>query len=426
MLTVEVRPLSSIKPYAGNPRQNDDAVDAVATSLREFGWRAPIVVDAEGVIICGHTRFKAALKLGLSDAPVHVARDLDPDKVRAFRLADNQTATLSTWDAELLPLELAALQDADFNMGILGFSQDELDKWLIDDSAEGHTDPDETPEPPSDANIVSKPGEIYQLGRHRLACGDATDAAVMKALMAGETADLLVVDPPYGVCYKGGTKDELTIENDNLDAAQLLPFLTAAFKAANAVMKNGCSFYIWHADINATAFREACADAGWRVRQGLVWVKNALVLGRNDYHYKHEPCLYGWSSGAAHQWFSDRKQCTVLEFNKPARNGEHPTMKPVELIAYQIGNSCPKGGLVLDSFGGSGTTMIAAETTGRRACLVELDPKYCDVIRRRYSEFAHGKDEDWIERTPVIHAMHNKDNIAVEPEPALEPALVEA
>ena len=401
-MQIEMRSLDGITPYPGNPRINDDAVDAVAGSLREFGWRAPIVVDADNVIVCGHTRFKAAQKLGMTEVPVHVARELTPDQIRAYRLADNQTATLSSWDEKLLPLELTALQEVNFDMELLGFTAEELAEFLAPMDTLGQTEADETPEAPADGEAVSMPGEIYQLGRHRLACGDSTDMGLVKRLMNGETIDLLLCDPPYGVSYVGGTKEAMTIENDDLDADSLRKFLTAAFKAAAAVMKPGCPFYIWHADMSSPAFHGACQASGLRVHQGLVWKKHLHVLGAHDYHYKHEPCLYGWTEGAAHQWYSDRKQSTILEFNRPVSNLEHPTMKPVELFTYLLGNSCPKGGLVLDIFGGSGTTIIAAESIGRRACSVELSPKFCDVIRRRWAEFVHGKEVDWVAATPVV------------------------
>ena len=231
---------------------------------------------------------------------------------------------------------------------------------------------------------ISQPGDIWLLGKHRLMCGDSTKLEDAKKLMGGVQADLLLTDPPYNVAYEGGTAEHLTIQNDDMDDADFREFLCAAFQVADSNMKPGAAFYIWHADTEGYNFRGACRDIGWQVRQCLIWVKNSLVLGRQDYHWQHEPCLYGWKDGAAHLWTSDRSQTTIMNFDKPQRNGEHPTMKPVELFAYQLQNNTKAGGAVLDLFGGSGTTMIACEQLGRRGYLMELDPRYVDVIVKRY------------------------------------------
>ena len=231
---------------------------------------------------------------------------------------------------------------------------------------------------------VSVHGDIWLLGKHRLMCGDSTNEEDASKLMDGVQADLLLTDPPYNVAYEGSTKDRLTIQNDDMDDSDFRAFLCDAFRTADANMKPGASFYIWHADTEGYNFRGACRDIGWQVRQCLIWVKNTFVLGRQDYHWQHEPCLYGWKDGAAHQWEGDRKQATTMNFDKPARNGEHPTMKPVDLFAYQISNNTKAGNAVLDLFGGSGTTIIACEQLGRRGYLMELDPRYVDVIVKRY------------------------------------------
>ena len=350
-MNVVKKPLSEIKPYEQNPRVNDDGVDAVAKSLQEFGWRAPIVVDAEGVIVCGHTRYKAAKKLGLAEVPVHVALDLTPDQIRAYRIADNQTSTLSDWDVDLLPIELSALREADFNLDALGFSAEQLAEWLVpEDMANGGADPDETPEVDETVEAVSRAGEMYQLGKHRLLCGDATKTEDVMRLMDGEKCDLLLTDPPYGVSYRNPTDPTLTIENDDMPEEELQQFLSKAFVAAAKVLKVGCSFYIWHADRMTGPFRAACKTAGLRVRQGLVWVKSNHVIGRADYQWKHEPVLYGWLEGATHQWYGGRKQSTVLEFEKTSKHEGHPTVKPTALFEQLIQNSCPPGGLVLDLF----------------------------------------------------------------------------
>ena len=401
-MQIEQRNINEIIPYEKNPRLNDDAVDAVVTSIREYGFRQPIVVDADGVIIVGHTRWKAAKQLGLTEVPVHIATDLSPEKVKAYRIADNQTGNIAEWDYDLLPLELADLQNMDFDLSLLGFDSDELDKLLNgeDTVVEGMTDPDEVPEPPEEP--VSKRGEIYQLGNHRLMCGDSTDNVNVEALMQGNEANLLLQDPPYNVAYEGGTAEHLTIQNDNMDDAAFFNFLAAAFTNAVAVMKPGASFYIFHADSEGYNFRGACKVAGLQVRQCLVWKKDSLVLGRQDYLWIHEPILYGWKDGAAHNWYSDRKQTTVLEFDRPKRSELHPTTKPVEMLVYLIKNSSQRGELVADFFGGSGSTLIACEQTGRKAYLMELDEKYCDVIRKRWTEFVHGEGCDWQALTPKI------------------------
>jgi DNA modification methylase len=388
-MVVEERPIGSIKPYENNPRLNEAGVDAVAASIKAFGVRQPLVVDEQDVIIVGHTRYKAAQKLGLATVPVHVARGLTPEQARAYRIADNQTATLSQWDDDKLPLELIALQQADFDLSLTGFSAEELERLLAPTPGEGLCDPDEVPEPPVEP--VTRPGDLWQLGRHRLLCGDATRSEDLARLMDGKVADLLLTDPPYNVAYEGKTAEALTIANDQMDPAAYRKFLGAALFAAGRHLKPGGSFYLWHADTAGLDVRSACADAGLSVRQCLVWVKSVLVPGRQDYQWKHEPCLYGWAEGAAHTWLSDRSQTTVLEFDKPARSADHPTMKPVELFAYLMGNSCKPGGMVLDPFAGSGTALVAAEQTGRTAYLLELDPRYCDVIVRRYETYSGGQ-----------------------------------
>lgn len=306
-------------------------------------------------------------------------------------MADNQTATLATWDDSKLVAELLALQDQQFDLGLTGFTADELSELLAPEPTDFAGDPDDVPEPPTEP--ITQPGDLWLLGRHRLLCGDATNPEHIASLLDGATADLLLTDPPYGVAYVGKTADALTIANDTLTGADYRAFLVRALGAVAPRLAPGAAFYLWHADSEGFAVRGACADVGLTVRQCLVWVKSTFALGRQDYHWKHEPCLYGWADGAAHTWLSDRTQTTVLEFDKPARNAEHPTMKPVELFAYLIGNSCPRGGLVLDPFGGSGTTLVAAEQTGRTACLLELDPKYADVIIQRFETLTGKKAE---------------------------------
>lgn len=379
-------------PYINNARHNDDAVDAVASSIKNFGFKVPVIVDGNNEIIAGHTRVKAAKKLGLETVPVVVADDLTPEQVKAFRLADNKVGEIATWDDDMLNAELAELADLDFDMTDFGF---EALSFESDDEVVEDDDFDVAPvEEPT-----SKLGHIYQLGRHRLMVGDSTDTKQVAALLDGEKADLLLTDPPYNVALGSdlsGSADDarkrhrrtdgLTIANDNMPDEDFRQFLKNVYSAANDNMKPGATFYIWYADTESYNFRGAARDIGWHVRQNLIWAKNTFALGRQYYQWRHEPCLYGWTEGAAHNWYSDRKQTTVLEFDKPARSDLHPTMKPVALFDYQMKNSSKPGDIVLDLFGGSGTTMIAAEQNGRAARLMELDPHYADVIIKRWEE----------------------------------------
>lgn len=289
----------------------------------------------------------------------------------------------------MLRIELEELGVAGFDLELTGFSLDEIDELQIEEIEDGLTDEDDVPEVVDDP--VSVLGDVWLLGKHRLMCGDSTSIESLEQLCKGQLVDMWLTDPPYNVAYEGGTKDKLTIQNDSMDDDSFRQFLRDCYVAADAVMKPGAVFYIWHADSEGYNFRGAAKDSGWTVRQCLIWKKSSLVMGRQDYHWKHEPCLYGWKEGAGHLWAADRKQTTILEFDKPSRNGEHPTMKPVELFEYQMLNNTKGGDIVLDSFGGSGTTIIAAEKNGRVGYLMELDPKYCDVIIKRWQDYT-GKE----------------------------------
>jgi len=406
MLKIVYCNVDELIPYNNNPRINDNAIGPVAESIKEFGFKVPVVIDENHVIICGHTRVLAAKSLNIKEVPCVVASDLSPEQIKAYRIADNKTGEIAEWNFELLPLELKDLQNMNFDLSLLGFDADELDKLLNgeDAVADGMTDPDEIPATPE--GPVSKRGGIYQLGLHRLMCGDSTRAEDVKQLMGNQSADLLLTDPPYNVNYEGGTG--MTIQNDDMGDAEFFKFLTAAFSNAVEVMKPGVSFYIFHADSEGYNFRGACRSASLQIRQCLVWKKNSLVLGRQDYQWAHEPCLYGWKDGAAHNWYSDRSQTTVMEFDRPKKSELHPTTKPVEMLIYLIKNSSKRGEIIIDFFGGSGSTLIAAEQTGRIAYLMELDEKYCDVIRKRYAEFVHGEGCDWAALTPMIEAAHGQ------------------
>lgn len=402
-MQVRYVPIGDVVPYDRNPRRNDDAVGAVAASIEEFGWRQPIVVDADGIIIAGHTRYRAALSLGLDEVPVVVASDLTPEQVAAYRLADNRTGELAEWDMDLLAGELDGL--ADFDMGRFGFTSDDMSSFggseVIEDVQE--VEPDD-----SAADRV-KLGELWRMGDHVLLCGDATDceqvARLMESLGGGVLADLLLTDPPYNVAlgqhYRPSElrqlhrrSDGLCIENDQWDDDEaFIGFLVKAFTSGLESMKPGAAFYIWYASTQSANFLEAAKRSGMTIRQLLVWAKNTFALGRQDYQWRHEPCLYGWKDGASHHWYADRKQTTVLEFDKPSKSEEHPTMKPVALFAYQICNSTQRGDVVLDLFGGSGTSVIACEQVGRRCATMELDPHYASVIIDRWERLTGGKAE---------------------------------
>lgn len=396
-MEVKEWPIEKVKPYDKNPRNNDDAVEATANSIKEFGWQQPIVVDKDGVIVVGHTRLKAAKKLKLKQVPVTVAENLTDEQVKAYRLADNKTGELADWDFSLLDDELAGIED--FDMSEFGFSDAELSAAMDDIDGEVQDDgfDEEPPEYPT-----SKLGDIYQLGRHRLMVGDSTDAESVKTLMGEQQADLLITDPPYNVALgMGGSVDEarkrhrrtdgLVIQNDKMDDDDFRKFIAAMMAAAKANMKPGAAFYVWYASNFSYELFGAAKDVEWQVREVLVWNKSVITLGRQDYQWKHELCLYGWNDGGSHSWYSDRKQSTVLDFDKPTVSKLHPTMKPVELFDYQIKNSSKKGDNVLDLFGGSGTTMIACEQNNRNAYLMELDPRYADVIIKRWEELTGEK-----------------------------------
>lgn len=381
--------VSALIPYAKNSRTHDDAqVAQIAASIKEFGWTNPILVDGDKGVIAGHGRLLAARKLGYDKVPVIELKHMTEAQKRAYVIADNKLALNAGWDNNFLALELQDLKDQDFDLTLLGFDDKELDALLAPEIVEGLTDEDEVPEPPKEPK--TKLGDIYILGNHRLMCGDSTSIDAVEKLTDG-LVDILVTDPPYNVAYEGKTKEALTIQNDSMGDDQFRQFLRDAFVAADSVMKQGAVFYIWHADSEGFNFRGACKDAGWKVRQCLIWAKDTMVMGRQDYHWKHEPCLYGWKEGAGHLWASDRKQTTIIECKRPKRNDIHPTMKPVELMEYQILNNTKGQDIVLDLFGGSGSTLIACEKTGRKARLMELDPKYCDVIVKRWEDFTGKK-----------------------------------
>lgn len=378
--------VDSLIPYANNPRLNDNAVDAVAASIKEFGFKVPIVVDGENVIINGHTRLKAAHKLGLKQVPVIVADDLTPEQVKAFRLADNKTSELAEWDLDKLDIELEGINEID--MGEFGFDDVDFGDLDSDSDFAGSCEDEDVPEPP--AEPVTKLGDVYRHGNHILMCGDSTKPDDVHKLMqagGGGSAALLITDPPYNVDYTGKSAKAMKIENDSMDASVFHDFLLAAFGNAYDAMADGAAFYVWYASREVVNFATSIEEAGLTVKQELIWNKNSLVMGRQDYQWKHEPCLYGWKGTGTHNWYGDRKQTTVIDWDRPTKADLHPTMKPVGLFDYQIRNSSAKNDIVLDLFGGSGTTIIACEQNGRRARVMEYDPKYADVIVDRWEKF---------------------------------------
>jgi site-specific DNA-methyltransferase (adenine-specific) len=395
-----------LNPYKNNPRHNDQAVQAVAESIKQFGFKVPITIDKDNVVVTGHTRLKAAIRLGLTEVPVIILDDLTPDQVKAFRLADNKVAEISEWDLEALAIELEAI---DMDMSAFDF---DITPVKVNQLQEDDYDPEPPKEP------TSKRGYIYMLGRHRLMVGDATEPDEVEALMDGKLADLLLTDPPYNVDYEGTAGK---IINDNMEDSQFQNFLTDAFAIASNHLKQGGAFYIWHADSERFNFEAACRRAGFEIRQTIIWNKSALVLGRQDYQWKHEPCLYGWKAGAGHYFIDDRSfttvyqeeldihklkkdeaidllekifskvNATIIDEDRPRKSEYHPTMKPIRLIGRQINNSTKPREIVLDPFGGSGSTLIAAEQLNRSCYMMELDPRYADVIIKRYEDLTGDK-----------------------------------
>ena len=390
---IEVRRIADLKPYENNARIHDpEQIEELRQSILEFGFLRPLLITADGGVLCGHGRMEAAKMAGMETLPCVLADHLTDDQRRAYILADNRLAEQSKWDKAMVSAELIRLRDAGFDISLTGFGTEDI---RLDLPREPHEDSFDEP----DAGEKLPAGSLWQLGDHRLLVGDATKREDMQRLMDGALADLLLTDPPYGVAYEAQAG---TILNDDLGPEQLLEMLRLAFANAKEVMRDGAVFDIWHPDGEpALKFRQALRAVGLPIRQCLVWIKNAAVISRQDYHWQHEPCLsgektsepcvYGWKPGASHEWHSDRKQSTILEFDKPLKSKEHPTMKPVKLFAYQIGNSTVQGDMVLDPFAGSGTTIIACEQLGRRARCMELDGHYAAVIVRRWESFSGRK-----------------------------------
>ena len=369
-------------PYVNNARTHSaEQIMKLRSSLREFGFINPIIIDKDYNIIAGHGRVMAAKDEGIREVPCVFVDYLTEAQKKAYILADNRMALDAGWDKELLKVEIEALQAEDFDLGLTGFDEKELASFFDADNDVHEDDFDvdaELEKPP-----VTKTGDVWLLGRHRLVCGDSTKEKTYTTLMKGEQANLVVTDPPYNVNYQGTAGK---IKNDNLQNDQFYTFLLSAFTCMEKAMAKDASIYVFHADTEGLNFRKAFDAARFYLSGTCIWKKQSLVLGRSPYQWQHEPCLYGWKKNGKHQWYSDRKQTTIWEFDKPQKNGDHPTMKPVPLIAYPIKNSSMTNCIVLDPFGGSGSTLIACEQTGRICRTIELDEKYCDVIVKRYIE----------------------------------------
>lgn len=377
-MTIVMKNIAVIKPYENNPRHNESAIDAVASSIKEFGWKQPLVIDKDNVIVVGHTRWLAAKKLGLSEVPCLIASDLTDEQIAAYRLADNKTNELATWDFEKLKTELESISDIDMSQ----FGFEELEASLDDVKDDEFDEKGAISETP-----YSKKGDIFILGNHRLMVGDSTLKDDVDKLCEDRSVDLVLTDPPYNVDYEG--QDGMKIQNDKQSDEDFYNFLLSAFKNMFEHTKPGGVIYCFHADTEGLNFRNAFKNAGFKLTECLIWVKNSLVLGRQDYHWRHEPCLYGWKEGAGHYFVDDRTQDTILEYDKPRNNNLHPTQKNIELVSKLILNSSRKNETILDLFGGSGTTLIAAEQLGRKTLMMELDEKYADVIVKRFITLKH-------------------------------------
>lgn len=381
--------IQKLVPYARNARTHSkEQILQLRASLREFGFVNPVIVDKELNIIAGHGRILAAKEEGITEVPCVFAEHLSEAQKRAYIIADNRLALNASWDAEMLSVELADLQGADFDISLLGFDDAELNKLLgdMDNVKDDDFDVDAELQKPA----ITQAGDLWLLGKHRLVCGDSTKTETFDLLMDGKQANLTVTDPPYNVNYEGSAGK---IKNDNMANDKFYKFLLDAFTLTEKAMAKDASIYVFHADTEGLNFRRAFSDAGFYLSGTCIWKKQSLVLGRSPYQWQHEPILFGWKKAGKHAWYSDRKQTTIWEFEKPKKNGEHPTMKPVPLIAYPIVNSSMTGCIVLDPFGGSGSTMIACEQTDRVCFTVELDEKFCDVIVKRYIEQV-GSPED--------------------------------
>jgi DNA modification methylase len=379
-MKVNLTGIGKVIPYANNPRKNEAAIAKVAASIKEFGFRQPIVVDSEFVVVAGHTRLLAARQLGLAEVPIHIAEGLSAAQIKAYRIADNRTNEDAEWDDELLGIELGDLQNNGFNLELTGFGSDELNKLMLPTEISGLTEDDVIPEVSEET--ITKPGDVWILGDHRLYCGDSIDPVSIGILLDGATVDMIFTDPPYNVNYSNDTGDK--IRNDNMGEG-FYEFLLSACKNMIRVCKGAVYICMGAAELHT--LHRAFTSAGGHWSTFIIWAKNHFALGRSDYQRQYEPILYGWPIGAKRHWCGDRNQSDVWNFAKPSSNDLHPTMKPVELVCRAIENSSKPGDIVLDPFAGSGSTLIACEKLDRYARVIELDQRYCDVIIKRWEIF---------------------------------------
>lgn len=380
--TYELVAVKDLLPYVNNARTHSDTqIAQIASSIKEFGFLNPIVISGDYTILCGHGRFYAAQKLGLEKVPCIKEEHLSEAQKKAYIIADNKLALNAGWDNDLLTIELTELQGADFDLDLLGFDSAELSK-LFDETKDIQEDDFDVTEELKKPNLTQT-GDIWHLGKHRLICGDSTKAEAYQQLLGDTKVNLVVTDPPYNVNYEGSAGK---IKNDDMDDTSFYQFLLAAFTQAEQVMASDASIYVFHADTEGFNFRKAFKDAGFYLSGTCIWKKQSLVLGRSPYQWQHEPILFGWKKKGKHQWYTGRKESTIWEFNKPKKNNDHPTMKPIELIAYPIKNSSMTNSVILDIFGGSGSTILACEQLDRICYTIELDEKFCDVIVKRYIE----------------------------------------
>ena len=398
---MQLVPITKLVPYVNNARTHSpEQINKLRSSLREFGFINPVIIDRDFGVIAGHGRILAAKEEGISEIPCVFADHLTEAQKKAYILADNRMAMDAGWDEKLLRVEIEALQAEAFDLSLTGFDEKELSDLFKDDAdvQEDDFDVDAELEKPT----FSKSGDVWTLGRHRLVCGDSTKAETFAILMNGRKANLVVTDPPYNVNYEGTAGK---IKNDNLADEKFYQFLFDAFSNIEKVMADDASIYVFHADTEGLNFRKAFSDAGFYLSGCCIWKKPSLVLGRSPYQWQHEPCLYGWKKSGKHQWYADRKQTTICEFEKTKKNTDHPTMKPIPLLAYPIQNSSMSNTLVLDPFGGSGSTLIACEQTDRDCYTIELDEKYCDVIVKRYIGQVGSADGVSVERDGKTYAF---------------------
>ena len=394
---MQLVPLSRLVPYVNNARTHSpEQLTKLRSSLREFGFINPVIIDRDFNVIAGHGRIAAAKEEGITEVPCVFVDYLTEAQKKAYILADNRMALDAGWDEELLRIEIESLQGADFDVSLTGFGEDEIADLFAGDGEKDVKDDDFDLSAALEKAAFVERGDIWTVGRHRLMCGDATSVEDVAALMDGKKANLIVTDPPYGVSFKSGSG--LSIQNDSMKGDEFYTFLYNSFSQMAAHLENGGAAYVFHADTEGLNFRKAFVDAGFHLAGVCIWVKNSLVLGRSDYQWQHEPVLYGFLKNGKHPWYSDRKQTTIWNYDKPKRNKNHPTSKPLDLLGYPICNSSQENAVVLDTFGGSGSTMMACEQTNRICCMMELDEKYASVILRRYVEDTGDSENVYVER----------------------------